>query len=745
MQVTSRHRNVLILIILAYLGLGISYALATPPLEASDEYKHYPFVQYVQTTGRLPVLDPDNPGLWLQEAAQPPLYYLLMAGVTAGVDSSDLAEVHHKNPQAFIGNPGQVGNKNLIIHDAERESFPWQGSVLAVYMIRLASLLLGAGTLWVVARLGLRMFTPIVALLAAALTAFNPMFLFVHTAVNNDSLAILLGNLGLLLLVGIWQDLPGLRRGWWRYLLLGIVLGLGLLTKLSLGGLLGLTGLALAWQAWRKRRWELLFGGGLLVLGTAVLISGWWFYRNWQLYADLTGLTPFVAVQGTRAAALTWAAWLDEFGTFYRSYWGLFGGVNVAAPEIFYLVMNLLALVGLIGLLKWLWTKANRAYFARVGGWLLVAWLGVLFVLLIRWNIISPAFQGRLIFPAIGAINLLWAVGLLALVRAVWQTKVAAGLGVGLFVIAALLPWLSIRPVYALPAPLMAVPPNAQLADPIIFTAPTGKMRLVGVEMPPEQSVIAAENPVIVTLYWQMVEPVTADYISSVHLLGRELDSVGQIDRYPAMGLIPTSRWQSGDIYQDVYHVYVGDDAIAPSQLQVAVSLYDDVAERPLPATNPAGLLIDPVFVGEKARLVGATAVDPQPEIPVNATFEQGITLLGVAGIEDAASIPLTLYWQATDTPAADYTVFVHLLDQEGNWLAGADAPPVNNFYPTSLWQAGDIIDDLHTLVLPTDLPSDDYRILIGLYDPISGVRLLRTDGSGDLVEIPLKVEDGVP
>ena len=78
MQITSRHCTILILIILAYLGLGISYALATPPLEASDEYKHYPFVQFVQTEGRLPLLEPENPGLWLQEAAQPPLYYLLM-------------------------------------------------------------------------------------------------------------------------------------------------------------------------------------------------------------------------------------------------------------------------------------------------------------------------------------------------------------------------------------------------------------------------------------------------------------------------------------------------------------------------------------------------------------------------------------------------------------------------------------------------------------------------------------------
>ena len=101
----------LIGIVVAYLCLGVTYALATPPLEASDEYKHYPFVQYVQTEHRLPILDPNEPGLWLQEAAQPPLYYLLMAALTAGINTSDLPEVHQLNAHAFIGDPKRTSDE----------------------------------------------------------------------------------------------------------------------------------------------------------------------------------------------------------------------------------------------------------------------------------------------------------------------------------------------------------------------------------------------------------------------------------------------------------------------------------------------------------------------------------------------------------------------------------------------------------------------------------------------------------
>ncbi|MBK8986995.1 MAG: glycosyltransferase family 39 protein [Chloroflexi bacterium] len=735
-------QTILSAILLLYVGLAISYAQATPVLESSDEYKHYPFVQYVQTAAQLPVLDPENPGLWLQEAAQPPLYYLLMAAITAPIATDDLPDLHRKNEHAFIGNPNQVSNKNLILHDPVREAFPWQGSVLAIHLIRLASIALGVGTLLTTAVLLRRLFSPTITLLGVALTAFNPMFLFISAAVNNDSLAALLGHVGLLLLLIVWQTAPAVRSGWWRYGLLGLVIGLGALTKLSLAGLLVLTAVALFWLARRQRDWTLFWLGGPLVLGSSLLAAGWWLLRNWRIYGDLTGLNAFIAVQGTRDTPLTLAGWLDEFGTFYRSFWGLFGGVNVAAPNGFYFLLNVLALVALAGLIRWLWPAENRRQFVANGGWLLAAWIGVLFLLLLRWNIISTAFQGRLLFPALGAINGLLALGLLAWFKPRAGQRLALAVGGGLFLAAALLPWWVIRPAYALPEVVTAVPASAAI-DPIRFTAPDGELRLVGVEMAAGQSATPGGGPIVAVLYWQAAEPVAADYVSSVHLLGRDFASVGQIDRYPASGTIATSRWQAGDIYRDVYHVYVGHTAVAPSQLRLAVSLYDTDAAQPLPASSLNGQPINPVLVGGTARLTAATSM-PEPATRLNVPFADGVTLVGYTwGAETAVAgqpIALTLFWQADGAPTQNYTVFVHLLDANRQWLVGADAPPLNNFYPTHLWQAGDWLDDTHHLLLPADLPAGQYAVLIGLYEPQSGARLLRLDGAGDFVEIELTV-----
>ncbi|UCG25536.1 MAG: DUF2142 domain-containing protein, partial [Chloroflexota bacterium] len=742
----NSQRRYLPFIVAAYLLLAVIYGLATPPLEASDEYKHYPVVQHIQNQRELPLLDPDDPGRWLQEGAQPPLYYVIMAGLTSWIDTSDLDEVHQVNPHAFVGNPNQLGNKNLIIHEPERETFPWQGTVLAVYIIRLASILLGAGTILLTARLGALLFDTRISLLAAALVAFNPMFIFVNAAVNNDALAIFLAHLGLFLLVRMWREAPEPRRHWPRYATLGLVLGLGMLTKLSVGGLLLLAGITLAGLAWRRRQWSYLLLGGGLILIVALLIMTPWLLRNLSDYGDPTGLDVFIQVQGGRDKPLTLARWRGEFGTLYRSFWGLFGGVNVPAPEWVYFLYNLLAIAGAAGFAYWIWGQwrggqeepgknaAPSAGPAHDGLWLLVAWPLILLVLLIRWNIISPAFQGRLLFPALGAISIIMSVGLLAVVRPSFKSRLAMGIGLAALIIAALLPWLSIQPAYAYPEALAAVPEAAQFG-PIAFLAGDGVLQLVGAEVSPDQSTEPGGEPIEVILYWQASRPVEQDYLSTVHLLGRGAVSVGQVNRYPGSGMTPTSFWQPGQIWRDVYHVHVNRETEAPSRLQVKAGLYDTEQKQDLEAVGPDGQVIELLLVG-KARLAGGDEGFAPPEVPLEASFAEGINLLGYDLASDADENALTvgLYWQATAQPAGDYTVFVHLLDANGEQVAGGDGPPVSGDYPTSLWLDGDAIVDAHQLSLPADLPAGDYEIVVGLYDPLTTWRLPRLDGAGDAV-----------
>ena len=78
-----------------------------------------------------------------------------------------------------------------------------------------------------------------------------------------------------------------------------------------------------------------------------------------------------------------------------------------------------------------------------------------------------------------------------------------------------------------------------------------------------------------------------------------------------------------------------------------------------------------------------------------------------------------------------DYTVFIHLLDSEGHIQGQADSPPSAGTYPTSVWDAGEVIADLHTISLRPNLPPGEYRLAIGLYDPETGQRLGKIEENG--------------
>jgi hypothetical protein len=87
-------------------------------------------------------------------------------------------------------------------------------------------------------------------------------------------------------------------------------------------------------------------------------------------------------------------------------------------------------------------------------------------------------------------------------------------------------------------------------------------------------------------------------------------------------------------------------------------------------------------------------------------------------------SLELTLYWYAVARPPLDYTVFVHVLDASGQNVAGWDAMPRGNTFPTGSWPVGRGLDDLYQVPLPADLATGVYRVAVGLYYYPTGDRV---------------------
>ena len=96
-------------------------------------------------------------------------------------------------------------------------------------------------------------------------------------------------------------------------------------------------------------------------------------------------------------------------------------------------------------------------------------------------------------------------------------------------------------------------------------------------------------------------------------------------------------------------------------------------------------------------------------------------------------SLEVDLYWEALKPIDGDYIVFVHVLNSDGGLVANHDSRPDNGRFPTPSWPPGAVIPDTHTILLPDNLPSGDYQLKAGLYEPETGERLPVTTADGNI------------
>ncbi len=96
--------------------------------------------------------------------------------------------------------------------------------------------------------------------------------------------------------------------------------------------------------------------------------------------------------------------------------------------------------------------------------------------------------------------------------------------------------------------------------------------------------------------------------------------------------------------------------------------------------------------------------------------------------------LQLELVWTAGRQPEQPLKIFVHMVDREGRIVAQSDSFPAAGQWPSSWWQPGLYLREQHTLALSAPFDSDNYEILIGVYDPITGERLPARAGSGELI-----------
>jgi hypothetical protein len=129
--------------------------------------------------------------------------------------------------------------------------------------------------------------------------------------------------------------------------------------------------------------------------------------------------------------------------------------------------------------------------------------------------------------------------------------------------------------------------------------------------------------------------------------------------------------------------------------------------------------------------------IDPSDTVPA----ADPLALLAVHTPEGATKPGQALIWRTQWLKVGDVAqprlkVFLHILDDKGAVLLGDDREDLNFGTVSdsaSFWQ-------ISRIALPIDLAPGQYQVEVGWYNPVSGERLKRADGSDRYLLAPLEV-----
>lgn len=273
-------------------------------------------------------------------------------------------------------------------------------------------------------------------------------------------------------------------------------------------------------------------------------------------------------------------------------------------------------------------------------------------------------------------------------------------------------------------------PQPSSLSIPVRLTEALGEeIQLLGYGVEPEP--LHPESGGTLNVWWNALRHPTQPYQIQIELVDPTGQAISKLSQ--PLSYAPADTWQKGQVVRERYPLVLDRGAVAGNyRLRLSLLAPDGSAiVRPLDMGS--------VSVQSRPRTYDLPPIDH----PLNMKLGQNIMLRGYSWSRpagaDNSELQVTLYWQALDSGAGQYKVFVHVVDDSGHVVAQHDEFPAAGTAPTESWLPGEVVVDTHLLNVPSGGP---YRLVTGLYDPSNGQRLPVWDEAQQPVrdsEVPLE------
>lgn len=737
MPTAIRYRVLITGLLLGYFVATVWMAFRLPAHATPNELLNFEYIQVMRQIRGLPNRGLVDSEVRYTEWHQPPVYFTWAAlvGLALPVPPTDVNPpppiVAEANPH-YLSTPR--GNLNPVVHITPQ-------STPLLYTSRLAAAFLGLLGVAALYRAGSRIVSPWVGLLMASIMAFQPGYLHLSGSVNNDlplaATAALTLSFALLLLHRQRQQ-PNNPPSAIAYAGLGLLAALTILTKANGVFVLSFLALILLASLLIYRRWWLTLKYGLAILVGLVPLWAGWLVLNTVRMRDALGLSGSLPVD--RVLTLSPADFtvvVPFLPQIWRSYWLDWSAGDVGyGPDwlyLFWLVAAGFALLGWllrpsirlggpagVGRLREILTSPTLMVLAGFAG-ISYLYFAVKALTVKEAGYLVP--EARWWLPGLSALAWLLAAGFARWWRRPRAQEIAC-------LLASVVPPIIAFGLLALHLP--ALYPQATVVSGSVLSSVEApgvvygdRLALRGLAT--EAAVMG--QPTTITLFWEATQPLTADLDLSTQLLVTDpagWRKLAEHNSFPGSGLSPTRDWQPGTLWRDRLVMIPDGELNGPTKAIVQVGVSENEVSL---AAERDGSVVDPPVVGSMVVRPTEPLVPPQPMLEPMVFGD--LFRLVQADFDRQA---VTLWWEALQPVATDYSIFVHLVDKNDNLVATADGAPNDGLSPTTIWQAGDIIRDVHSFP-PGTVLSPDLQVRVGAYDPLTGERLTAVQGGSSLVD----------
>jgi hypothetical protein len=293
------------------------------------------------------------------------------------------------------------------------------------------------------------------------------------------------------------------------------------------------------------------------------------------------------------------------------------------------------------------------------------------------------------------------------------------------------------------------------VTPPVIDVAPTypldvwadDRLHILGYDL--LTRAVRAGDPLILVLYQSVSERMEDIWMPYARL--------GPVEaRWTTDSRLLTSQWLPGEVVVERYELPV-PFTLPPGEYPLHLGYADLSGGRAELDLSTGGATVDlttiTVLPSSPTRGMNR-GVPPVEELErALANLDNQVALMGAQArvgwrvhralweqppvVQAGQPLHLTLTWRALVSPRDSFTVFIHLIDGGGRYVAGHDYTPLGGACPTYLWfpkwLPGQTFTDPYRLFIPADLPPGDYWLEVGMYGMTSLHRLPVVDLAGNL------------